>query len=331
VVMKSYKKLTKEERIRLFRMRRLGYSAHATARALCRSHSTILRELKRNASAIEPHADYYTHAQRAQELAHKRRSTASRRKMRLKCGAIRWSVEFHLVQAHWSPATIAGRLSLQGLKISAEAIYQYINLEKPELKGSLLIAGKSRRRRRSGMRQRIRLLPAAPKRSIEALPTAAKERQELGHFELDALLGKRGGPAFQVKVDRCARKLFIDRVESLESESYADKLIWRLQRDVPRGVLKTILNDNGTEHAAHQRVDATLGVRSHFCHPYCASERGTVENRNKALRRFLTKGGDFSGLNQDFIEWVEDYFNNLPMAVLGFKTPNEVWKEKLVA
>jgi IS30 family transposase len=240
-------------------------------------------------------------------------------------------VELHLRAAQWSPETISGKLKRLGYHISAEAIYQYINTERPALKSSLLIAGKSRRRRRAGKRQRIRIIAAAPKRSIELLPDGAKQRTEIGHLELDALQGGRGRAALQVKVDRCSRKIFLDRASSLESKPYADLLIERLLRDIPEGILKTILQDNGSEHADHQRVDHALKVLSHFCHPYCASERGTVENRNKSLRRFFPKKADLSGIPEEFIEWVEDYFNNMPMKTLNFRTPNEVWQEKLAA
>jgi transposase, IS30 family len=312
-------------------MRRLRYGFRAIARELGRSHTTIMRELRRNASAIDPHADYYTQAQRTHEAAHDRRSIASRGKMRLKSPEIRNYVDLHLKLAQWSPGIIAGRLCRLGYHICAEAIYQYINIERPDLKSSLLIAGKYRRRRIAGRRHRAHPKAASPKRSIELLPQAAKDRTEIGHFELDAMHGKRGGSAMQVKVDRCSRKLFLDRALSLESKPYADLLIRRAINDIPKGILKTILQDNGTEHAEHARIDQTISVLSYFCHPYCASERGTVENRNKALRRFFPKGGDLDDIPQDFIEWVEDYFNNMPMKVLGFRTPNEVWAEKLAA
>jgi IS30 family transposase len=323
-------KLSKAERTKLYQMRRLGYSKRAIARELNRSHTTILRELQRNSSAIDPHADYYTHAQKAHDIAHERRSIASKR-MRLKTQEIRSFVDHHLKQLQWSPEIIAGRLRLQGSPLSAEAIYQYINIERPDLKSSLLVAGKSRRRRVAGKRHRPYIQAASPKRSIEVLPQAAKERSEIGHLELDAMHGKRGQAVLQVKVDRCSRKLFIDRAGTLESEPYADILIKRLLNDIPEGILKTILQDNGPEHADHARVDGALKILSHFCHPYCASERGTVENRNKALRRFFPKGQEIDEIPEEFIEWVENYLNNMPMKVLGFRTPNEVWEEKLAA
>lgn len=327
--MESRKKLNKAERVKLYQLQRLRYSARRIGRELNRSHSTVLRELKRNASEIDKHGDYITRASQAQEATQQRRRTASSRKMRLKSESIRHYVELHLSAARWSPETIAGKLTLLGFSISYEAIYQFINEERPDLKPCLLIAGKSRRRRRSGKRPRRMKQPAAPKRSIELLPKAAKERTEIGHFELDAIVGKKGKSVLQNKIDRHSRKIFLDKVPSLHAEVYANALMTRLTQDVPQGVLKTILQDNGSEHAAHASIDATLNIQSYFCHPYCASERGSVENANRSPRRFLPKGTDFDDIPHDFIQWIEDQANNRPMKVLGFKTPNEVWAEGL--
>jgi transposase, IS30 family len=326
--MKKQNKLSSVERAKLYRLRRFRYGVRAIARELNRSHSTILRELRRNASAVDRHEEYLTQARQAEDAAHTRRSTASRAKMRLKTLEIRHYVELHLREVQWSPETIAGKLTVLGYAISAEAIYQFINVERPELKSALLIAGKSKRRRRCGKTHRARPVAAAPKRSIEQLPLEARERSTIGHFELDAMQGKRGTASIQNKVDRKSRKMFLDKVPNLEAAPYADSLIARF-KSLPKNVLKSILQDNGTEHADHQRIDLELGSLSYFCHPYCASERGTVENRNKALRRFLAKGIDLDDLSQDSLVWIEDYFNNMPMKVLGFKTPNQVWNEDL--
>jgi IS30 family transposase len=275
---------------------------------------------------IGRHDDFYTQAQRAQEAAHARRVAASREKMRLKSKTIRHYVELHLREARWSPEIIAGRLTILGFKISDEAIYNFINIECPELKSCLHIAGRSRRRRRARQERRHKS-PAAPKVSIELLPDEAKARTELGHFELDAVIGRRGGTVIQNKVDRCSRRMFIDKASSLVSTSYSQVLLERFQRE--KVTVKTILQDNGPEHADHVRIDATLGCSSYFCHPYCASERGTVENRNGAIRRYFPKGTDFDDIPLEYFEWVEDHFNNRPMKILNFRTPNEVWNEGL--
>mgnify|MGYP006286827409 CR=1 FL=1 len=329
--MSGGKKLTKERRILLYRLRRMSpkLSIREIAREAGVSHSTAIREFARSSKVYERHDDYYTQAQKAQEAAHQRRVAASKKKMRLKSESIQHYTELHLREAQWSPEIIAGKLTLLGYPISAEAIYQWINTERPDLKSCLLIAGRSRRRRRAHKGHRRRIQPAAPKRSIELYSVEGRTRSEIGHFELDAMHGRRGGLVVQNKVDRKSRKMFLDFASSLESKPYGDLCIERLSRDIPKGVLKSILQDNGAEHADHARIDRTLGVHSFFCHPQCASERGTVENRNKSLRRFLPKGENFDGIPNDYLEWVEDYFNNMPMKVLGFKTPNQVWNEEI--
>lgn len=325
--MRNEKKLSRDERIKIRRMKRFRYSARRIGRELGRSHTSILRELERN--VVDENEDYLTQAADSHHQAHNRRSKASKNKMRLKSKEIRWYVDFHLRRAQWSPEIIAGKLTSLGYRISAEAIYQFINVEAHDLKQYLLIAGKCKRRRLSGKRHRTLKVPAASKRSIEILPEESKMRAAIGHFELDAIVGRRGGAALQNKVDRRSRKMFLDKVSNLEAKPYADVLIKRMQSSVPPGVLKTILEDNGTEHADFSRIDQTLNVETYFCHPYCASERGTVENRNRGPRRFLPKGTHFDDIPDDFIEWIEDYFNNMPMKILGFKTPNQVWNEEL--
>ena len=156
------------------------------------------------------------------------------------------------------------------MPISAQSIYNFIDAEgRHDLNTCLPVRGKARRRRSPARKHRKPLpLPAAPKRGIEALPAESLQRRTIGHFELDALLGARGTGALQNKTDRCSRKLFLDKVPSLHAEVYATTLIARMKPLAERGVLKTILQDNGVEHAEHQRVDAELGTLSQFCHPY---------------------------------------------------------------
>lgn len=245
----------------------------------------------------------------------------------LKSAEIRNYAYIHIKEAHWSPEDVAGRLGRLGYKISHEAIYQWINEEATELKSCLKVAGKFKRRRRSKSK-RVRPV-AVQKRSIEEFPEGAKERAEIGHLELDAVVGKQGKSALQVKVDRCSRKMFIDKSNNLKSESYAALLIRRLIAAVPEGLLKTVLMDNGSEHAEFKKLEEELKVETYFCHPMSPHERGTVENRNRAIRVFLPKGTDFDDIPDDYLEWIEDYYNNKPLKVLEFRTPNEVWDEQV--
>lgn len=327
------KKLTCAERQLIARYAKMRMGVRSIAGQLHRAPSTVTRELRRNCSAYQRDEDSYARGRAAHDMAHTRRVTASKRKMRLKSKWMRHYVELHLREAGWTPESIAGNLTRLGYPLSAQAIYDFIDNEKRiDLNAALPIRGRSRRRRSPGRKRRgPRPLPAAPKRSIESRPLEVSLRTTTGDFELDALLGKRGGAALQVLVDRAARKVFLRKVPSLSSAVYMEALKEQFAQKISPDRRHSITMDNGVEHALHVRFDHELGVVSYFCHPYCASERGTVENRNKLLRRYFPKGSDIDSYPEDFIEWVEDYINAIPMKVLGFKTPDAVWNDPAFA
>ena len=64
---------------------------------------------------------------------------------------------------------------------------------------------------------------------------------------------------------------------------------------------------------------------------YHSWEKGTVENINGLIRRFFPKGTDFDRITTEEIAYVEDWINNRPMKILGYKTPNEVFQLYSVA
>ena len=50
-----------------------------------------------------------------------------------------------------------------------------------------------------------------------------------------------------------------------------------------------------------------------------------MENTNGVIRRFLPKKTNFDNITEKEVKQVEDWLNNRPMKVLGFKTPKEVF------
>lgn len=140
--MKNKKYLTKQNRLELLKMIRLGYSIRQIAKVIEKSHSTVSRELKRCGFKLNRNSDYIEHASRAQRMAEERIS-AGRRRIKLKALFMQHYVELHLREAGWSPEMIAGNLTRLGYKISAVAIYLSINSERrDDLKSTLKIAGK---------------------------------------------------------------------------------------------------------------------------------------------------------------------------------------------
>ena len=76
-------------------------------------------------------------------------------------------------------------------------------------------------------------------------------------------------------------------------------------------------------------VDEALGMLTYFADPYSSYQRGSNENRNGRIRRYLPKGTSFEDLTQDELDAIVGEINDTPMKLLGYKTPNEVWDEEM--
>ena len=328
------RKLTFEELHQLIQYIRQEYPESVIAKYLDRHRSSIYRAVKRlrELELRQPemrNAESLVVARRLHDEKVERRTNARNQRMRLKSKEIQAYVEWGLRRS-WTTIAIAGRLPIDkpGASITPEAIYQWINSERPELKEYLPIAGKSRKRRKAGRKNRKPRPVSVPKKSIEIRPVVANMRQRIGDLELDAILSCRTSKsALQVLVDRKSRKVFLKKVDNLESENYIKTLSYRIHCDIP--VIHSMTSDNGTEHAQFHQIESSLDIEWFFCHPYCSSERGTVENRNRAIRKFFPKGTNFDEIPDEYITFVEDYINNYPLAVLDFSTPNEIWNLEL--
>lgn len=77
-------------------------------------------------------------------------------------------------------------------------------------------------------------------------------------------------------------------------------------------------------------VGEALGMLTYFADPYSSYQRGSNENRNGRIRRYLPKGTSFEDLTQDELDAiVKGGGNDTPMKLLGYKTPNEVWDDEI--
>ena len=72
---------------------------------------------------------------------------------------------------------------------------------------------------------------------------------------------------------------------------------------------------------------AAKGYGLGYCHPYSSYERGSNENVNRMIRRWFPKGTDFRKVTAKAIQKVEDWINNYPREILGFRTAEAVFQE----
>lgn len=70
-------------------------------------------------------------------------------------------------------------------------------------------------------------------------------------------------------------------------------------------------------------------TKVYFTHPYTSCEKGSIENHNGLIRRFIPKEKRISDYSDDNILAVELWMNSLPRKVLDYKTPDEAFEAEM--
>lgn len=317
---KNYVQLTESERELIATMHWEGKGPSEIARTISRDKGTISRELKRNAST-----EYrcYTPCQ-AHKRSIQRKLTARHSRPLLKNKNIQQYVRQKL-KLGWSPEIISGRLKKNGQSISHEAIYQFIyhrdTPDREQLISQLCRA--YRKRRIKGKGRKVRKTKIPNRVSIDARPKAADHRKQVGHWEGDTLISRKSKAALHSMTERVTRLLRLSKLES-KSAAETNRAVAKALKNLPAKAKRSLTLDNGTENASHEELTKTLGIKCYFADPYAAWQRGSNEQINGLIRRYLPKGTDFSKIDKDQIKRIEKLINNRPRKCLGFKTPLEV-------
>jgi IS30 family transposase len=87
--------------------------------------------------------------------------------------------------------------------------------------------------------------------------------------------------------------------------------------------LKTLTVDHGKEFANYQTIEQLTGTQVYFAHAYSPHERGSNENRNRVLRRFIPKGQAIEELSDYQLVQINWYLNSRPLKCLNWHTPIE--------
>jgi IS30 family transposase len=302
-----YQQITLDERSEISRLRGLRYSVAQIARYLGRHRSSIYRELARNRS-LRDHYEWY----HADCVARTRRSH-SRRNRRLT--AAHCAIVVYWLQQGWSPEQIAGRW---GGWISRESIYQYLYRDRRAggVLYLLLPQGRKKRRRRFG-RQRLGG-PRGP--SITERPASVEARTQVGHWELDTILGPSRA-CLVTAVERATGTAVIGQLDACTVEALVARVTQLLQ-DQPHPV-RTITCDNGSEMAGYRYLEQALECRIYFTQPYSAWQRGSIEHLNGLIRRVYPKGTDFTAVTQRDCNRLARQLNQRPRKRLNYQTPEE--------
>jgi IS30 family transposase len=316
----NHRQLTLDERYHIEVLLDEGCSQAEVAQKLERDASTISRELRRNGF---PGLRYT--ALRAAKRAHQCRIDKGERSQKVR-GKLKTLVEQKL-RLSWSPEQISGRLWLElGIRISHETIYQHVLRDSRRqgfLRYCLRFGGyKHHRFKKSRVGERTR----QRKHWIDQRPAAANERTEIGHWERDCIVGKRGGAVLLTLVDRKSRLTRIRHVQRHQSKDVGAATVAALARH--RAVTKTVTNDNGSEFQRDELLERRLGVPIYYTEPSAPWQRGSIENLNGLVRQYVRKGMNLDTLPGLTARALEETLNHRPRKTLGYRTPHEIFYAK---
>lgn len=314
--MKEFNHFNLGERKRIERYKRQGKSLREVARILDRGVSSISDEIKRNSVNGIYNAKKASH----KALVKREKSKRDCLKVAMNSELRKFVVESMLNDQ--SPGGISGRLKYieKGIAYaSGKAIYKFIKsphgrqIEKHLY--SKAVKKKTGRKRGTpvGIDGRI---------FIDKRPKYVEKRTEFGHWEGDFIeSGKDGKGSLLVLVERKTRYPFLVYLED-RSNSNVNHLVEKLLNNIP---VKSLTIDNDISFQKHQELSEILNATIYFCHPQSPNEKGTVENRNKAIRRYMKKKSDLSSFPLSHFKMVEEKLRNRFMKCLNYKTPEEMF------
>jgi len=313
----SYKHLSLEERHYIEIELKKGTSRKQIAESLQRDYGTISREIKRNTGKRG-----YRHKQ-----AH--RMAMERHKMKPKAIKMTDEIKAYIrekIQQEWSPEQIAGRLKRdKNIPLHHETIYQYLLTDKQtggQLYKHLRHQGKPYRKRYGSSNNRTGI----PNRTgIEERPEAANNRERIGDWEGDTMIGKNHKGAI-VTLDERKTKLRLACPLNAKTAKETSEGIITLLRPL-KNLVKTITFDNGKEFASHEKIAETLECKTYFANPYHSWERGQNENANGLLRQYFPKARELVNIQFKQVLDAVDKLNSRPRKCLDYQTPYEVFEK----
>lgn len=246
-------------------------------------------------------------------------------------------IEKKIIKEQYSPDAVIGEIRKKGLKfnttICTKTLYNYIDKEVfAKISNNDLPV---KRKPKKGKYQRVRVAHNNLKgTSIEERPKEIETRTEYGHWEMDLVVGKQGGSgaALLVLTERRTREEIIRKMPDKTQESVQQALdkLERQQKKKFYERFKTITVDNGSEFLNSKALErsvkepGTQRLKLYYAHPYSSWERGSNENANKLIRRFIPKGTDIGQFKHKDIQRIENWMNNYPRRIHGYKSASEM-------
>ena len=92
---------------------------------------------------------------------------------------------------------------------------------------------------------------------------------------------------------------------------------------------RTLTWDQGREMARHDELAAATGLDVYFAEPHSPWQRGTNENFNGLVRRWLPKSTDLSIHTQHDLDVITTRINNMPRRIHNWQSAQQRYDRAL--
>ena len=217
----------------------------------------------------------------------------------------------------------AALYALSDCKLCVKSVYNYVHAH---LIRGVAVNNLTYARPKKDKRYKTKRKEFERGRSIEERPKEILERKEYGHWEMDTVYSSKDDlTCLLVLSERMSRDELIFKIKDRTAKSVI-KALDQYERKIGspafREKFKTITCDNGMEFADWQSIERSCRTKKnrttvYFCHPYCSGERGTNENSNRFIRRWIPKGDDIGLYSKAEIQAIQDWMNHYPRKQFG--------------
>ena len=315
---KNYCHLTLAQRYEIDALLKAGHKAPFIAVQLNVNKSTIYRELKRNSTKTGSYSGRFAH-----EIAQVQKERFSL--YRKFTPVMERFIRDKLANEQWSPEQIAGYCKKNDiLMVSHECIYQFIYQDKDEggqLYKHLRVASKMYRKRYGSGKNKRSIIK--DRVSIDQRPDCINNKERVGDWEIDTIIGKDGKGAIVTIAERATAFVLIAKLNGKNAMELAKAVVWLMAPF--KHLVLSITADNGLEFAMHKYISEKLEAEFYFAHPYSSWERGLNEYTNKLIRQYIPKKTDFIDVNKHQIRNITMKLNSRPRKNLDFKSPGTVF------
>ena len=338
---RSYRRITERDRYKIEALRNAKIPVHKIAEELGFSKVAIYAELKRGAYQHRNTDWSETTKYSAYKAQRNADYNATAKGAQLKIGNDHEFAKFveTMILAGYSPEALLGFIKDNNLefktKVCRVTLYSYIDKGVFRNVTNKNLLRKSKKRKYKTIK-RTKKLPHID-HSIEKRPKEIQDRKSFGHWELDSVIGTQTkGKTILSLTERKTRMqlILVAKDKTAASTVNALNIIERkIGTQKFRKIFKSFTCDNGCEFSNTYGIEHSPSGKQrttvYYCHPYCSSERGSNENQNGFIRRFIPKGNAISKYTLAEIKEIQDFINYYPRGIFDYKNSATLFENEL--